>query len=585
MNAPEIARANAALTANAIYAGFKNYRQAFQAITEAARDRFEQADWHAMQEANSQRLGLYKQHVATVVADVQRALGRPAPTRVEWQLCREVFRQRIAREYHAELMETFYNSTHRRLTNDGDVNDDAMFVSTCYPRPPVSNSEALRTIYRPVDGIVEMVRHIVRDLPLRRPWRSLQRDLGNVLRSLAEERPDIESARDLSVEILRPVFFRNKGAYVVGRLNCDGRSSPLAFPVLLDERNHLYIDTLICDEDELSVLFSFTRAYFMVLTEHSHALVDFLQELLPNKKRSELYASIGLYKHSKTVFYRDFLGHLENSEDKFMIAPGVKGMVMTVFTLPSYQIVFKIIKDRFPPQKNVTADEVREKYHIVKNHDRVGRMADTQEFRNLILPRQRFDAELIDELKAVASSAVDVDDEQVHIHHCYTERLMTPLNLYIEEASDVDLINALDEYGNAIKQLAAANIFPGDMLLKNFGVTRHGRVVFYDYDEICYLTDVNFRWIPEPLTPEQEMASEPWYTVGPNDVFPQEFRRFLFGKRKIKELFTRMHGELFDPAYWQGLQDAIRDGQVMDVFPYRRKKRFLRDDENTEEVA
>jgi isocitrate dehydrogenase kinase/phosphatase len=323
------------------------------------------------------------------------------------------------------------------------------------------------------------------------------------------------------------------------------------------------------------VVFSFTRAYFMVLTEHAYAVVDFLQELLPNKKRSELYASIGLHKHAKTVFYRDFLGHLERSSDRFVIAAGIKGMVMTVFTLPSYQIVFKIIKDHFAPQ-NVTAEEVREKYRIVKSHDRVGRMADTQEFENLVLPLERFDPALLEELTQVASSSVSIEGDQVRIRHVYTERLMVPLNLFIEQAGPVELDEALDEYGNAIKQLAGANIFPGDMLLKNFGITRHGRVVFYDYDEICYLTDVNFRAIPEPRTPEEEMSPEIWYSVGPRDVFPEEFRRFLFGRPAIKRRFTELHGELFDAEYWKRLQREILEGQVLDVYPYRRKKRFIR---------
>jgi isocitrate dehydrogenase kinase/phosphatase len=307
-------------------------------------------------------------------------------------------------------------------------------------------------------------------------------------------------------------------------------------------------------------------------------MVDFLQTLLPNKKRAELYASIGLHKHGKTEFYRDFLHHLDHSEDQFIIAPGIRGMVMTVFTLPSLQTVFKIIKDEFAPQKSVTAAEVREKYHVVKRHDRVGRMADTQEFENLAFPRSRFDPELLTELLAVAPSSVTLTNDEVLISHLYTERLMTPLNIHVETADDEALTNALDEYGNAIKQLAAANIFPGDMLLKNFGVTRHGRVVFYDYDEICYLTDVNFRSIPEARTLEEEMSAEPWYTVAPGDVFPEEFRRFLFGRSRIKQLFTSMHGELFDPEYWRGLQAAITDGQVMDVFPYRRKKRFAYDE-------
>lgn len=168
-------------------------------------------------------------------------------------------------------------------------------------------------------------------------------------------------------------------------------------------------------------------------------------------------------------------------------------------------------------------------------------------------------------------------DDRIIIKHLYTERLMIPLNIYIDNVDETSMREVLEEYGNAIKQLAAANIFPGDMLLKNFGVTRHGRVVFYDYDEICNLTDMNFRNIPAPRYPEDELAAEPWYSVGPRDVFPEELETFLFHTPELKRLFRELHGDLFDVEYWQGLQQRIRDHQVVDVFPYRRKKRFDRD--------
>ncbi|MEZ5560674.1 MAG: bifunctional isocitrate dehydrogenase kinase/phosphatase [Pseudomonadales bacterium] len=555
--------------------GYRAYRAGFQDITRAARERFERADWSGVQLANAERLGSYNRYVARVAASIAAVTGSEFPMPL-WPAVKAAYVREISTEYNAELFETFYNSVNRHITGHADVSDREMFVTGCYPSPPVAPQEPLVTRYRPHEGIIEMMRQIATDMPLSLSWQNLDRDIGNVLRSLVEARPEIESVQGIEVELLRSIFYRNKGAYLVGKLRYGERFWPLALPLLLDDDGCLYIDTLICDEDELSVMFSFTRAYFMVLTDYPHAIVDYLHELLPNKKRSELYASVGLHKHGKTVFYRDFLNHLAHSDDQFVIAPGIKGMVMTVFTLPSYQIVFKIIKDHFAPQKNITREQVREKYYIVKSHDRVGRMADTQEFENLVLPRHRFDPALIEELTAVAGSSVEITDDEVKIRHLYTERLMTPLNMYIDSADHDALVQALDEYGNAIKQLAAANIFPGDMLLKNFGITRHGRVVFYDYDEICYLTDVNFRDIPVPQNPEQEMAAEPWYTVGPNDVFPEEFRRFLFGRREIKEIFTRMHGELFDPEYWRGLQRAIERGRIMDVFPYRRKKRFAR---------
>ena len=201
-------------------------------------------------------------------------------------------------------------------------------------------------------------------------------------------------------------------------------------------------------------------------------------------------------------------------------------------------------------------------------------MADTQEFSSFVFPRSRFSEELLAELQKVAASSVTLTEEHVIVSHLYAERRMTPLNLYIKDKSDFELHQVLDEYGNAIKQLAAANIFPGDMLLKNFGVTRHGRVVFYDYDEICYLTDVNFRRIPAPRYPEDEMASEPWYSVAANDVFPEEFKNFLFHSGKLKDIFCEYHADLFTAEYWEELQDNIRRERVLDVYPYRRARRF-----------
>ena len=324
------------------------------------------------------------------------------------------------------------------------------------------------------------------------------------------------------------------------------------------------------------MVFSLTRNHFMVDAPLPYQYAHFLKHLMPSKLDYEIYNSLGFPKHAKTEFYRQMVHHLNNSDDKFIIAPGIKGMVMTVFTLPSYKIVFKIIKDKFAPPKEVTHQIVREKYRLVSRHDRIGRMADTQEFDNLVFPLERFSAELIDELQKVAASSVEIRGDKLVIKHLYTERYMTPLNIYLETASDEEIASAMDEYGNCIKQLAAANIFPGDMPLKNFGVTRHGRVVFYDYDEIAFLTDCNFRKIPMPRNEIEEMQSGTWYTVGPDDIFPEEFRLFFSGNTKARKMFEEMHSDLYEVEFWQGLQEKIRDGYVLDVFPYRRAKRFNR---------
>lgn len=581
----KLTQEDAAAVAQLILSNFRAYRQSFRDITLAAKTRFERSAWIEGQTASAQRIEIYKEFVAKLQKDIHARLGGLPLTPPLSRAVKGEYVQLIATQPDFELAETYFNSIHRRIAVDPRIDETQSFVWSEFHEPPVKPSEPIFRTYPMHRDMVATVTQILRDLDFDLPWQDIDRDVRNILRSLAEARPEIRRPAGLDVEILKSVFYRNKGAYLVGSLRYSSAAWPVVLPILVDDDGKLYVDTLICDEDELSVVFSYTRSYFMVDAPHPYALVDYLNALLPGKKRSELYAAIGMHKHGKTEFYRGFLTHLARSKDQFVIAPGVKGMVMTVFTLPSYQTVFKVIKDQFAPQKDITREQVKEKYYVVKTHDRVGRMADTQEFVRFALPRARFSPELIEELKSVAASSITLKDDLVIIEHLYTERLMTPLNLYIETATDEQIREVLDEYGNAIKQLAAANIFPGDMLLKNFGVTRHGRVVFYDYDEICYLTDVNFRALPKPHNDDEELSAETWYGVGPRDVFPEEFRRFLFGKPGIKRLFTQIHGELFDPKFWQGLQQAIAKGEVMDVFPYRRKKRFIRHDERHPEAA
>ncbi|MDB9958533.1 bifunctional isocitrate dehydrogenase kinase/phosphatase [Oceanospirillaceae bacterium] len=475
-----------------------------------------------------------------------------------------------------ELAETFFNSIFCRAFRHSSLREQRMFLFSSSAAAPKELAQDMYKEYNTSKGVVGMVSDILDDYAFDVPYANKRLDVINLV-GIIKENTDFRMAMtdQTRVQILKSVFYRNKGAYLVGQLVNPSHSQPFVIPLLNDEKQGIYTDTLITDSDDVSIIFSFTRSYFMVEAPVPAEFVGFLQHILPAKPLAEIYTNIGFFKHGKSVFMRDYLQHMDNSTDQFIIAPGIKGMVMTVFTLPSLDIVFKIIKDKFAPPKAMTKAVVKEKYHLVKVHDRVGRMADTQEFKHFAFDKGRFSQELIDELLTVAPSMIKMVGNYVVIEQLYVERRMTPLNIYIDTASDAQLYDVIDEYGNAIKQLAAANIFPGDMLFKNFGVTRHGRVVFYDYDEICYLTECNFRKIPEAMYPEQELASEPWYSVGPYDVFPEEFHVFLAGRPRIAKTFRQIHSDIFDADYWKSLQADIVDGQVKDVFPYRRKKRFL----------
>ncbi len=561
--------------ARVILQGFGDYRTQFTDITLGARDRFLNANWSGAQEAASDRINLYSRAIRDVMELLDAHTGGHFREREHWAEARVVYIDLISYRTDPELAETFYNSVYRKLFHHHLACNSECFINSEFEGFSVHSPRGIYRSYQFHGNPVALVGRMMADFAFELPWANQRRDVRNIIVTLKDALPEASPDTCMRVDILKWVFYRNKGAYLVGRVISKESIQPFVLPVLNNERGSLYVDTILYDNDDVSILFSFTRAYFMVDARNPSECIEFLHTLLPEKPRWEIYSSIGFYKHGKTVFHRDFLEHMAYSSDKFEVAPGVRGMVMAVFTLPSLDYVFKIIKDHFSPPKDITKERVKDRYYLVKTHDRVGRMADTQEFSNLALPRERFSKDLLDELLSVAPSAIEVSDDTVLIHHLYCERRMIPLNLYVSSASEKALYDVLDEYGNAIKQLAAANIFPGDMLLKNFGVTRHGRVVFYDYDEISYLTECCFRDIPEPLYPEQELAAEPWYSVGENDIFPEEFPVFLFPDARIRQQFRQLHGDLFTARYWQGVQDEILKGKVMNVFPYRRSRRFM----------
>lgn len=582
---PLIHNSTARRMAKTILNGFRSYFADYLNSTLSAKARFEKADWHGVQQANVDRLELYKLKVAQTVQYLSMVTNKDIANLTLWREAKTAYTQLVFNFPNFEIAETFFNSVFSDIHDHDKIDDDIIYVlsSQLIEAPAAEYSIFVR--YEG-EGLRETFYRILKESEFSLPGEDIEMDLDCIMEVFNQEVvPQIQGSHaDIKFDLLESTFYRGKAAYMVGRVTDGNQQFPLALVFLNTEKGHLYVDTAIFNADDLSVLFSFTRNHFMVDAPLPYQYSHFLKNLMPRKLDYEIYNSLGFPKHAKTEFFRQLVGHLNNSEDQFIVAPGIKGMVMTVFTLPSYNIVFKIIKDKFAPPKEVTHQIVREKYRLVSRHDRIGRMADTQEFDNLVFPLNRFSDELIEELQKVAASQITIRGDKLIIKHLYTERYMTPLNIYLEHASDDEIRSAMDEYGNCIKQLAAANIFPGDMPLKNFGVTRHGRVVFYDYDEIATLTDCNFRKIPEPKNEQEEMQSGTWYTVGPDDIFPEEFRLFFSGNTKARKMFEQMHSDLYELSFWTDLQDQIRSGYVVDVFPYRRIKRFNRGKNSALEV-
>ena len=498
-----------------------------------------------------------------------------------WQQVKLHYIGLLTDHHQPELAETFFNSVTTKLLHRSYFRNDFLFVRPAVSTEYIENDEpaatpTYRAYYPTRESLRETLLRIVENYQLAREFEDLGRDLDHVLAAVLRELADYRLRTNFQIQVLSSLFFRNKGAYLVGKVINGFNETPFTLPIVHNERGQLVIDAALFGEDDLLLIFSFARAYFMVEMEIPSAYVQFLRSLMPRKPRAEIYSALGLQKHGKNLFYRDFLYHLRHSSDRFRTAPGIKGMVMLVFDLPSFPYVFKVIKDFYPPPKDTTREQIQRKYLLVKTHDRVGRMADTLEYTSVAFPRARFEDELVAELKHFCPSLIEEDGDVLVIRHLYIERRMIPLNIYLHDATPAQIEHVVIEYGNAIKDLVAANIFPGDMLWKNFGVTRHGKVVFYDYDEIEYLTDCNFRRVPTPRNEEEEMSGEVWYSVGPKDVFPETFPPFLLGNDKVREVFMKHHAELLDAAYWQSHKDRIKAGHVHDVFPYDPDKRFAR---------
>jgi len=549
--------------AGAIHDAFGAYQGKFQSITRRAGDRFEARDWKGAQQDALDRLDLRSEDVGQVVARLRERLGPASNDRQLWAMMKPLYLVRISTRPDMELAETFFNSVTRRVFSTVGVDPKVEFVASELKFPLPNPAQPLFQSY-PAEATSSLMRRVLADAwPLAR-FESAGRDADRAGRQIDAY---LAGRGYDAVDVLRPVFYRGKGAYLVGRLRQGATDVPLIL-AFLHEEGGIRLDAVLLTENQASVLFSFTRSYFHVECDRPSGLVTFVKSILPAKRLSEIYTSIGFNKHGKTELYRELLAHLERSSDRFEPARGDKGMVMAVFNLPSLDVVFKVIRDQFKPPKNVTRGEVMKKYQLVFRHDRAGRLVDAQDFEHLRFPRSRFDPRVLDELLGECRECVSLHGDQVDIRHLYAERRVTPLNLFVRETDEASARRAILDFGRALRDLAATNTFPGDLLLKNFGVTRTGRVIFYDYDELQLLTEVNFRDLPQPSDDDDLGSSEPSFYVGENDVFPEEFLPFLGLQPPLRQAFVEAHSELLTARFWREMQERHRAGEIVDIFPY-----------------
>jgi isocitrate dehydrogenase kinase/phosphatase len=541
--------------------GFTDYQRRRRAITARAHARFESRDWHGARRDALERIDAYGVSLDATINLLSDYGFSTDVHRTQWEDAKSAFRERFLTSPFASIAETYFNSLARKMFTTEGIDAHLEFLDD--PPVDVTDWPSITTDYDTSVGPTEWLAAIARDCRFHVSWMDLTSDIRSVVERLPFE-PDV-------VEVVARRFYRGEAAYVVGAISKGDERVPFALAVRHGPSG-IRIAALLVGEEDVSILFSYTRAAFRVASRSPGALVEFLSGLLPHRPDAELWAAIGFRKQAKSERFRDLMRYLDESDDRFSTAQGVKGLVMIVFTLPGYDIVFKVIRDRFPRQKTVTRTQVADRYQFVARHDRAGRLVEAQRFEALSLPVDRFDPGLLEELVKDASRTVTVDKDRVAFTTVYLERRVTPLDIHVRRSDVDEAKRAIIDYGTAIKNLAASNIFPGDMLLKNFGVTSRGRVVFYDYDELTEITKCRFRSFPVSDDPDDEMADTPSYGIGPNDIFPEELPRFLGLNDDLRAAFDEQHADLFTPDFWTDVQRRIESGETIEILPYRRSR-------------
>ncbi len=558
--------------ADAIRAAFEAYVEERARITLRARGVFERRDWVAGQRDARERLDVRDKMVNLCVGSVRAELGAAEHDRDLWRRMKERYEAQVAGRPDREISHSFFNSVTRRVFATVGVDPSIEFLAADLP-PVGEGSVPVYRVFRREVTTEALLRTVLRAYAFGVPYEDLGRDAHFAAVELDAHLRDVSDGQPIeTLEMAKAVFFRGKGAYLVGRLRRGRYTTPLVLALTHGDRG-VVLDAVLFTSEDASIVFSFTRSYFHVEVERPRDLVAFVSTLMPQKRISELYIAIGFNKHGKSELYREIARHIEDTGESFVPARGDKGLVMSVFTLPGLDVVFKVIKDEFKPPKQTSRREVMDKYRHVFRHDRAGRLVDAQEYEHLAFPAERFSPEVLGELRRECASSIEIGERDVAVKHVYAERRVTPLNLFIRDVDEWTARQAILDFGRALKDLAATNTFPGDMLTKNFGVTRHGRVIFYDYDELTRVTDCAFRDMPT-ATGDEETAGEAWFYVGENDIFPEEFLPFLGLQGRLREVFLQVHGDLLTGRWWRTVQEGLRAGEIGDIFPYREEQRL-----------
>jgi isocitrate dehydrogenase kinase/phosphatase len=556
------------LVAAWIFDSFTGFYAEFQRLTWLAQTAFEERDPAAAVAGGTTRLGLYDATVHALADDVRRCYPSLMESDALWLTVEDTYRRKAQDRYDGDLAIAFLQSLWRRV-HHGEWRPVDYTLGEL-SRPVARREDAIATIHcrGPLEATV--VRELLAVGNLALPYRDLEADAVLVAQRLNDSLA-ADTLPPERVEMIRGCFFRNRGAYLVGRLLFqDGRVKPLVIALHNGEEG-LIARAVLVTVPHVHNLFNTTQAAFHVTNLHYHEIAELLLSIMPRRPLGLQYAIFGYYHFSKVAIMSEITRQLAQSGEVLDTAPGSPGTVAMAFNAPCLAYVLKVIRDRptdgykwgqFPGPAAVL-----DKYERVHRINRTGSMLDNTIFYNLKLDRAWFNPRLLDDLLSAAGNAVRLQGKAVIFRYLVVQRTLSPLNIYLRTAAPEKARRVISNLGHCIRNNAAANLFNRDFDARNYGVTRYLKVYLYDYDAVEALTDMKVRTNTDRVDGEE--GPPDWFFESGFVFLPEEMEAGLcIADRELCRAFRTEHAELLTVRYWEELQAAHRSGRVPGVRTY-----------------
>lgn len=555
-----------------LYEEYSLFYKEFLMIIDLAKVAFEKRDFASSVHVSSRRLSLYSASIVNVSRRLQRAYPEIQGDTECWQGIEAHYLRLIKDEYAEDIGKAYLHSLRRKIYQDEWHAADYSF-SEMTSRDEAIFSEVLRSYELESELTEEIIESILNipqfirsygDMPQERQ-RVLQRIVENLARS--RHRAD----RLVRVEMINAGFYRNRGAYLVGRMIFDsGNFVPLIIALLNDESG-LFVDAVLTSETYAHNIFSSALANFHVTSSYYHQVSALLKSIMPRRPLGLHYSTIGYNHLGKVAVMSDLESEIRDSDVGLETAVGSPGTVAMGFAAKNSAYSLKVIRDK--PTKSYKwgefggVESVIRKYTRVHEINRTGSMLDSIIYYKIRLDRRWFSADLLEELLTEASETVSLVDDDVVFKYLIVQIKLTPLPVYLETATEKQAETAIANLGYCIKNNAAANIFNRDLDARNYGIGSYSKVYLFDYDALEDLTEVKIRTNLDREDGEEDIPD--WYFEEGVVFLPEELISGLcIPQRRLSDMFARRHHNLLTTQYWTEIQQDLLNGTVPSVSVY-----------------